>query len=101
MSKQKLDNILVGLLVGAVFPIIGLFAYYMFTYRYQTSFNGFIDYFSRLHVIVAVVSLACYLTNLPLFFGSIWLNMNKLARGILFSTMGYTMWVIYEKFLVG
>lgn len=97
--KEKLDNIIVGLLLGAILPIIGMFAYYMFTYRYQTSFTGFLEYFSHRRVLVAAMSLSCYITNLPLFFGFIWGNMNRTARGVLFATMGYTVWVIYEKFL--
>ncbi len=96
--KARLDNILVGILIGLVFPIFGMFFYYMFTYRYQTSFTGFLDYFNRIHVVVAAMSLSCYITNLPLFFGFIWLNMNKTARGVLFATMAYTGWVMYEKF---
>lgn len=97
--KQKLDNILVGLLLGAVLPVFGMFCYYMFTYRYQTSFTGFLDYFSKMHIVVAAMSLSCYITNLPMFFGFIWGNMNKAARGVLFATMAYTAWVIYEKFI--
>ena len=97
--KQKLDNIIVGLLLGLVFPVIGMFVYYMFTYRSQTSFSGFLEYYSRMNVVVAAMSLSCYITNLPLFFGFIWANMNKTSRGVLFATMAYTGWVIYEKFI--
>lgn len=97
--KQKLDNIFVGLILGAILPVIGLYCYYLFTYRYQTSFSGFLEYYSRMKVVVAAMSLSCYITNLPMFFGFIWLNMNKASRGVLFATMGYTAWVIYEKFI--
>lgn len=97
--KQRLDNLVVGLILGAVLPVFGMFVYYMFTYRYQTSFTGFLEYFAQRHVIVAAMSLSCYASNLPLFFGFIWGNMNKAARGVLYSTMGYTAWVIYEKFI--
>ena len=97
--KQKIDNLVIGIILGAVMPVIGVFCYYMFTYRYQTSFTGFIEYFTRLHIIVPVMSLACYITNLPLFFGFIWGNMNKASRGVLYATMAYTGWVIYQKFL--
>lgn len=96
--KQKLDNIVFGLALGLLLPFVTMFGYYMFTYRYQTSFTGFLEYFSHLHIIVAAMSLSVYASNLPLFFGFIWGNMNKAARGVLFSTMGYTAWVIYEKF---
>jgi hypothetical protein len=97
--KDKLDNIIVGILAGGLLPLLGMYVYFLFTYRSQTSFTGFIDYFSRMHVVVASISLSCYITNLPLFFGVIWLNMNRAARGVLISTMCYTAWVVYEKFI--
>lgn len=99
MSKQRLDNIILGLVIGAIMPVVGMYVYWLFTYRYQTSFTGFIEYFSQRRVLVASMSLSVYASNLPLFFGCIWANMNKAARGVLFATMGYTAWVIYEKFL--
>ena len=99
MSKQKIDNLVVGIILGMCLPIVVMFAYYMFTYRSQTSFAGFLDYFTSMHIIVAAMSLSVYASNLPLFFGFIWGNMNKAARGVLYSTMAYTGWVIYEKFI--
>jgi hypothetical protein len=97
--KQKLDNIILGLVIGAIMPVIGMYIYWVFTYRYEVSFGVFLDYFAQRRVLVASMSLSVYATNLPLFFGFIWGNMNKAARGVLFATMGYTAWVIYEKFL--
>jgi hypothetical protein len=34
-----MDNIVIGLLLGLLAPIVGLFIYYIFTYRAQTSFG--------------------------------------------------------------
>jgi hypothetical protein len=96
---RRLDNIVIGLLLGLLAPIAGLFIYYIFTYRVQTSFGGFIDYFSSIHLFVAYISLACYITNLPLFFLFIQKEKYNGARGVLFATIGYTIWVVYEKFL--
>ncbi|MDQ3109528.1 MAG: hypothetical protein M3R17_06500 [Bacteroidota bacterium] len=96
---RKLDTIIAGLALGIFFPIFGVFVYYIFTYRTQTSFSGFIDYFSLIHLFVAYVSLSCYITNLPLFFLFIQKEKYKGAYGILYATIGYTLWVIYEKFL--
>lgn len=96
---KRLDNIIVGLMLGLLAPIAGLFMYYLFTYRTQTSFNGFIEYFNSLHLFVAYLSLACYITNLPLFFLFIQKEKFNGARGVLFATIGYTIWVVYEKFL--
>jgi hypothetical protein len=100
MIKQKLDNLIVGIVLGAILPVIGMVVYWMFTYRQANiSFGAFLEYFSTMHVIVAAMSLSVYACNLPLFFGFIWGNMNNAARGVLYSTMGYTAWVIYEKFI--
>lgn len=97
--QKRFDHIAIGFVLGLIVPVITLFLYYLFTYRYQTSFNGFIEYFSRLKIIVASVSLACYASNLPLFFLFIWREHNRSARGVLFATVAYTIWVMYEKFL--
>jgi hypothetical protein len=96
---RKLDNVILGIAIGLIAPFIGLFGYYIFTYRYQTSFSGFIEYFSSIHIITASISLACYCSNLPVFFLFIWREKFQSARGVLFATIVYTLWVIYQKFI--
>jgi hypothetical protein len=96
---RRMDNIIVGLILGICTPVFGVFMYYLFTYRSQTSFGGFVDYLSSMHLFVAYVSLACYITNLPLFFLFIQKEKFNAAKGVLFATIGYTIWVVYEKFL--
>jgi hypothetical protein len=96
---KRIDHIAAGLIIGICMPVITLFVYYAFTYRAQTTFSGFIEYFSRLHIIVQSMSLAVYASNLPLFFLFIWKECNKAARGMLIATILYTLWVMYEKFL--
>ncbi len=96
---QKFDTVIVGLILGLLLPVISLFIYYFFTYESQLSFSEFINYFTTVHLFVAYVSLSCYMTNLPLFFLFIWKQKNEVARGVLFATMLYTAWVIYQKFL--
>ncbi|MCE2773550.1 MAG: hypothetical protein LW750_08945 [Bacteroidetes bacterium] len=99
MKKGPLDHIAVGGILGLVMPVFVLFVYYLFTYRVQTSFSGFIEYFDRIHVIVGAISLGCYATNLPLFFLFLWREYYNAGRGILFATILYTAWVVYEKFI--
>jgi hypothetical protein len=96
---QKLDNVIIGLLLGLILPVIGIYIYYIFTYHGLTSFTGFIAYFNSVHLFIAYVSLSCYITNLPMFFLFIQKEKYQAARGILFATVAYTIWVIYEKFL--
>lgn len=95
---RRLDNVFIGIALGIISPVIGIFFYYIFTFRTQTSFSGFIDLFKTFHLFVAYVSLACYITNLPLFFLFIWKEKFQGARGVLFATIAYTAWVVYEKF---
>jgi hypothetical protein len=97
--QKRFDHIAIGIVLGLVMPLVMLFVYYTFTYRYQTSFAGFLEYYSRLNVIVASISLACYAANLPLFFLFIWRDYPRNARGVLFATVLYTLWVVYEKIL--
>ncbi|CAN5383666.1 hypothetical protein BH09BAC5_BH09BAC5_26580 [soil metagenome] len=95
---RKLDNIFVGLALGIFAPVAGIFLYYIFSYRSETSFNGFVNYFNSIHLFVAYVSLSCYITNLPMFFLFIRKEKFQGARGVLFATIAYTAWVVYEKF---
>ena len=95
--QKRFDNIILGILTGLGAPFLGLFLYYAFTYRYQTSFSGFIAYFKSIHIIIQAFSLAVYFSNLPVFFLFIWKENNKSARGVLLATVGYTIWVMYEK----
>jgi hypothetical protein len=96
--RKNLDNLAIGIAVGLLAPIVGLFFYYAFTYRSQTSFNGFLEYFKSIHIFVASISLCVYFSNLPVFFLFLWKENNKSARGVLFATIGYTIWVMYQKF---
>ncbi len=95
---KKIDNIFVGLGLGILMPVIGVFVYYLFTFRVQTSFDGFIAYFRSIHLFVAYISLSCYITNLPMFFLFLRKDKYQAARGVLFATIVYTAWVVYEKF---
>jgi hypothetical protein len=95
--QKRFDHIVLGIVLGIIAPICGMFAYYLFTYRSQASFGTFIEYFKSVHLFVASISLSCYITNLPIFFLFLWKENYKTARGILFATVAYTVWVMYQK----
>ncbi|MGL4598435.1 MAG: hypothetical protein ACRCYO_12960 [Bacteroidia bacterium] len=96
--KRSLDHLVIGAIAGMLVPIITLFAYYVFTYRSQTSFSGFVEYFTGRKIIVPVISLCC-IANLLLFFLFIWSNRNQSARGVIIATMIYSLWVVYQKYI--
>lgn len=96
--QKKYDHLLIGFAAGAILPVVMMYTYYLFTYRSQTeSFSVFLEYFSLMNMITKSVSLAVYASNLPLFFIFIWREYNQNARGVLFATIGYTLWVVFEK----
>jgi hypothetical protein len=95
--QKRFDHIVLGIVLGIIAPVFGMFFYYLFTYRSQTSFAGFIAYFKSINLFVASISLSCYISNLPLFFLFIWKENYKSARGVLFATVAYTVWVMYQK----
>lgn len=96
--RKRFDHLVVGLVIGLIAPLLTLYTFYLFTYRSQTSFNGFIQYFSRFNHLVSSVSL-CVIINLLIFFLFIWTNNLRSARGVVFATLTYGVWVVYQKFL--
>lgn len=95
---KKFDNLLLGIVLGLLTPLFTLFMFYMFTYSSQTSFGGFVEYFEKFHNFVPALSL-CVISNLAVFFLFIWTERYNSARGVVFATLAYAVWVAYRKFL--
>ncbi len=94
---KRFDNLALGIFLGLVTPIITLFLFYSFTYSSQTSFSGFVAYFEKFHNFVPALSL-CVISNLAVFFLFIWTDRYNSARGVVFATLAYAIWVAYRKF---
>lgn len=96
---KRLDNMAFGILLGMILPLIGGYVYFAMTWGHGMSLKMFFNDRNFHSLFVKSLSLACYFTNLPVFFVFIYTNRYKAARGMLFATVLYTLWVIYEKFL--
>ena len=89
------SNLLKGLILGVVSPII----FFIFTIVFFLEYNitDFVNYKINKQNFPAIISL-CLLANLAMFFIKLQKNKDKQARGILFSTFLFGILIIYFKF---
>ena len=79
--------IVLGSLIGLVFPLLFLWLYYKFNFS-QMEFSLYINRLMVSSLFASMLSLVV-LINLLTFFVFIWLNRDDAARGVLFSTLLY------------
>ncbi|MEO6883884.1 MAG: hypothetical protein ABI199_07650 [Bacteroidia bacterium] len=94
--KIKKDVLILGLSLGIIAPAIAFFCYYKMNYR-GMPFISFFRYLKVGAIFAPVVSL-CVLVNLGVFFGFIWTDNYRSARGVLIATFLYAGLVCYLKF---
>jgi len=92
---NRLDHLLIGLLVGLVSPLAVLFVYLKFDSP-QNSFIEMLQRFSERKVLSHVVSLSAII-NLGIFFLFIHLHKDRSAKGVLGATIVYGLLVAYLK----
>lgn len=97
-QKQKLDNSWLGFSCGLLAPMLTLYVFYLVKYSHISFYKFYLDVLFANNIVTASVSL-CVITNLLVFFIFIWTNRNYSARGVLFSTIIYAGYVVYQKFL--
>ncbi|OFX47509.1 MAG: hypothetical protein A2046_13055 [Bacteroidetes bacterium GWA2_30_7] len=96
--KYSLNNVFLGLIIGLLIPVIALFIFFLSTNN-NLSFLEYLKYLISMNVVTQLVSL-CVVPNLLLFFIFIWTNKLYSARGVLFSTIIYTIIVFIIKFTI-
>jgi len=95
--KSKLNNIYLGLITGISMPVTSFFLLYKIGYD-NFSVRGYIDLMSAADILTKVLSLTV-IPNLLLFFIFIWTNKLVSARGVLLSTIIYSVLIFVIKFL--
>lgn len=97
MEKNKFDNLLLGLVLGFLFPVIcfALYAKYRFP---EVPLTEIFNHVYKLGIVAAMTSLSVF-WNLFLFFFFIWKKADKTAKGILAVTIGYAIFVVIIKLL--
>lgn len=88
-------NLLKGLMLGIVSPIILFVITVVFFLRYNIS--DFVNHKINEQNIPAIISL-CLLANLAVFFIKLQKNKDQQARGVLLSTFLFGILIIYFKF---
>lgn len=94
--KQRLNNQLVGFLVGLFGPVIGLILFYLIQFN-EMPFIYFLENIIKADVQAELISL-CTVFNLLLFFLFIWSNQQLAARGVILATFLYVVFVLVIKY---
>ena len=96
--RSKFDSPIVGLIVGLIIPIIGMFVFYKYNFK-TLDFGEFFEYVSRKDKTPQLISLSV-VTNLGVFFLFIWRKYYFSAKGVIMATFIYTLVVLILKYFV-
>ncbi|HLG33459.1 MAG TPA: hypothetical protein VI757_01150 [Bacteroidia bacterium] len=91
------DSKLTGFISGLVAPFIGLYVYYLLSFRYM-SLRSFIMRITELGLLSGVISLSL-IANLVLFFWFIRIKADNSSYGVIGATFIYGLIIVYLKFL--
>ena len=89
------SNLLIGLILGIVSPIILFIITIVFILEYNIT--DFVNYQINKQNFPAIISL-CLLANLAMFFLKLKNSKDQQAKGVLFSTFLFGILIIYFKF---
>jgi hypothetical protein len=92
---NKIDKMWFGSLIGFIGPVFVLFIFYLINFKH-ISFYAFISKYMEYNALIPLFSL-CAIVNLGIFFLFIHFEKYYAARGIIFSTLIYTIIVFAYK----
>jgi len=95
IMQQKLDNVLLGTILGIIAPFIALYGIFVFGFPHET-FKSFFDIIWYQELFTRIVSISV-IANLALFFIFIWTNKLRSAKGVLGATIGYAIVIFAIK----
>ena len=98
MNLKKLDTQSLGILLGLIMPIFGVFIYYKIAGFYM-DFHTFLEKVRYLGVASKVLSLGV-LANLVIFLIFINIDFQRVSRGILIATFVYAVIILALKFIL-
>jgi hypothetical protein len=96
--RKKLDSGWIGFAFGLSAPIVALYFFYLIKYSHISFVSFYFDILLVNDIVTSAISL-CVISNLLVFFIFIWTNRNYSARGVLFSTIIYAGFVVYQKYI--
>jgi len=95
--KNKLNTLLGGLVLGLFVPVFAIYIFFLFS-NHQLSLIEYFNHLIRYKLVSHVISIGA-ISNLLIFFGFNWLDYLKAARGVVFATMLYAIFVAIVKFI--
>lgn len=99
LGRINWNNFWLGIILGLVLPILALFVYWMWSFKYMNFAPQFFRFLLTGRVLSAVLSL-CLIPNLGVFF--LFLNRErwKTCRGIILTMLIYGFIIVYLKIWV-
>ena len=92
----KKDNLRLGLILGLLGPILGLFIVYFVKFS-SYGFTEFLDYFFNDNRLITSIGALCLLANAVLFTIYINTHRDKTAKGIFATTLVYGITILVLK----
>jgi hypothetical protein len=99
LERKKYDYMWIGLVLGFISPLLTLYAFYLFRYSSHLTFEQFYTQILLAANIVTPSISLCVISNLLVFFIFIWTDRYYSARGVLFATIIYGGYVVYQKYI--
>lgn len=93
--KKKADKLWVGMLTGVVLPLFVLLIFYLSTYAYLTV-PDFLRKMVFQSIMIKLLSL-CAIINLGAFFIFFQTKHDRAARGVIFATLLFALFVMFSK----
>lgn len=97
ISKNKYDNILSGIIVSILAPIIFYFLVYHKDLRYIRVIDNDLT-INLMKYFLPIIIKSCLFADALVFFVFIWLNMNKAAKGVFFVSATALIALVLQKF---
>jgi hypothetical protein len=91
-KRNRFDQILVGMLIGLILPVIIFLFVYLVKYS-NTDFTVYLQSIWQLKVIYKLIYL-CVLSNLPVFLLFLRIKHERAARGVVAATFVYAFMIL-------
>lgn len=95
---QRFNSVLIGVVTGIFFPVVGFFVYYFWNYSHKP-FLSFLDLIWSAGESHMPIASFCLVFNGVLFFAALQFDLVKFAKGILATTIAYLPFIAAVEFL--
>lgn len=97
-SKNKFNEIYIGVILGIIGPVIGFWLFYFMQFSFTKSPSGYWEMFLTTKEIQSKILSLSIIVNLAVFFILLKFDFRSAALGVLYATFAYVPVVLYLKF---